>query len=120
METLVVGAALALVSWHVAKRYVPAWLPPVALRAAAALVIVVALARFVRSAPEPALTAFGIVWLLAGGASFLIRRWLGRSKEREARRAALHAARMQVRRRAPPPGPVAPTPPSAPTRGGPP
>lgn len=106
MEILLVGVGLALLTWHVAKRYVPSWLPPIALRVAAVLVLATAIIALLRCAPDEALAALGVAWLLAGGASLAIRRWLARAKEREARRAALQAARMHVRRRAPPPGPT--------------
>lgn len=117
METLLVGAGLALLTWHVAKRYTPAWLPPVALRVTVALVVACALAALVRAAPRSALAALGGLWLVVGTLSFVVRRWLAQSKERDARRAALHAARMQVRRRAPPPGPAPTTTPSGTTGG---
>ena len=106
MEALVVGVGLALLTWHIAKSYVPSWLPPIALRVVAVLMVAASLVALLRCASDKALAAVGAAWFLVGGASFAIRRWLARSKEREARRAALHAARMHVRRRAPPPGPT--------------
>lgn len=117
MEVLVIGAVLALLTWHITKRYVPAWLPPIALRVVVVLIVVSAMAALVRCAPDPTLAALGVAWLLGGCASFAIRRWLARSKERDARRAALQAARMQVRRRALPPGPASRSAPP-PTHGG--
>lgn len=116
METVLVGATLALLTWQIAKQYVPAWLPPVVLRVAAVLVVACALTALVCAVPRSTLAALGSLWLAVGTLSFAVRRWLAQSKERDARRAALHAARTQVRRRAPPPGPT-PTTPSATTGG---
>lgn len=106
MEALVVGVGLALLTWHIAKSYVPSWLPPIALRVVAVLLVAASLVALLRSAPDEALAGLGATWLLVGGASFAIRRWLARSKEREARRAAVQAARLHVRRRVLPPGPT--------------
>lgn len=116
MVTLLVGATLALLTWHIAKQCVPAWLPPVALRVAVVLVVACALTALVCAVPRSALAVLGSLWLAIGALSFAVRRWLAQSKERDSRRAVLHAARMQARRRAPPPGPT-PTTPSATTGG---